>query len=66
MLRQCKRIARPATVIKWHRIGMPRQQQAASPLSVTGQHIKFVASSWNRLHFHIEAQIFKPVRQQSD
>ena len=66
MLSQRKRIARPAPVIKRHGIGMPRQQQAASAVSATCQHIKFVACSRHGLHFHIEAQIFEPTRQQSD
>lgn len=66
MLGQRERIARPASVVKGNGIGMARQQQTASTLSGAGQHIEFIARTGDCLNLNLEAQIFKPVCQQSD
>ncbi len=66
MLGQGERIARPAAVVKRHRIGMTGQQQAARTGSGAGEQVKFVAGSGDGLNLNVKPKIAKPTRQQID
>lgn len=66
MLGQGEWIARPAAVVKRHRIGMTGQQQAARTGSGAGEQVKFVAGSGDGLNLNVKPKIAKPTRQQID
>ncbi len=66
VLGQGERIARPATIVKRHGVGMAGQQQAARTGSGAGEQVKFVACSGNGLNLNVKPKIAKPTRQQID
>lgn len=62
-----KRVAAgPTTIVERHGIGMPGEQQAASAVAGTGQHIEFITRLRYRLDLDVKAQIAEPAAEQID